>query len=117
VLIFRPAFARRLEIFLRPAHPYVFFGEEHGEVLSDDLLGVVAFEAFGTSVPAGDASLRPGPRPPYQALIIMAPKISRKGVSCTISGSRSSLIANATPTASMATPYRKSSDVCFIEGI
>jgi hypothetical protein len=47
----------------------------------------------------------------------MAPKISRKGVSCTIRGSRSSLTRNAIPTASTATPFRKSGDVCFMEGI
>src|SRR5215208_4888859 len=58
VLFLGPAFARRFEVFLWPATPYIFFGEEHGEVLSDDLLRLIALEAFGTSVPAGDASLR-----------------------------------------------------------
>src|SRR5215217_2211536 len=58
VLFFGPAFARCLEESLRPATNYVLFGEEHGEVLSDDLLGAVALEAFGASIPAGDASLR-----------------------------------------------------------
>src|SRR5918998_2047845 len=59
-------------------------------------------------MPAATVASSPGPRPPYQALIIMAPRISRKGLSCTISGSRSSLIANAAPTASTAKPYRNS---------
>src|SRR5215208_6045354 len=59
VLFFGPAFAgRRLEVSLGPATLYLFFGEEHGEVLSDDLLRLIALETFGTSVPAADASLR-----------------------------------------------------------
>src|SRR5215208_211578 len=58
VLFLGPAFARRFEVSLGPATHYGLFGEEHGEVLSDDLLRLIALEAFGTSVPAGDASLR-----------------------------------------------------------
>src|SRR5215208_7971917 len=58
VLFFGPTFARRLEMSLWPATLYVLFGEEHREVLSDDLLRLIALEAFGTSVPTGDVSLR-----------------------------------------------------------
>src|SRR5215212_7062420 len=59
VLFFGPAFAsRRFEVSLGPATPYVLFGEEHGEVLSDDLLRLLALEAFRARVPAGDAPLR-----------------------------------------------------------
>jgi len=46
----------------------------------------------------------PGPRPPYQALTMMAPRMSRNGVSCVVSGSSSSLTSTATPTMSAATP-------------
>jgi hypothetical protein len=67
--------------------------------------------------PARTVVSRPGPRPPYQALTITAPKISRKGTSCGIRGSRRSLIPSATPTTRMATPYRKSGEVRFIEFI
>src|SRR5215211_5586437 len=49
---------RRLEVSLGPAPPCVFFGEEYGVVLSDDLFGLVAFQAFGTRVPACYAPLR-----------------------------------------------------------
>jgi hypothetical protein len=59
VLLYGAAFARRrLEVFLRLAQPGVFFCEEHGEMLPGDLLRVIAFEAFGTSVPACHAPLR-----------------------------------------------------------
>ncbi len=53
-----PFARRRLEVLLRLAQPGVFFGEEHGEALSDDLLGVIAFEAFSTRVPACHTPLR-----------------------------------------------------------
>src|ERR687898_45160 len=53
VLLYGAAFVRRrFEVFLWPATPYVFFGEEDGEVLSDDLFRVIAFETFSTRVPA-----------------------------------------------------------------
>src|SRR5215204_402977 len=59
VLLYKAAFpSSRLEVSLRLAHPCVFFGEEHGEVLSYNLLGPVAFQAFGACVPACDASSR-----------------------------------------------------------
>src|SRR5215203_4308998 len=59
VLLYGAAFAgRRLEVFLRLAQPGVFFCEECGEVLSDDLIRVIAFETFGTRVPACHAPLR-----------------------------------------------------------
>src|ERR687898_2702119 len=58
VLLYGAAFARRLEVFLRLAQPGVFFGEEYGEALSDDLFRVIAFETFSTRVPACHAPLR-----------------------------------------------------------
>jgi len=59
ILLCGAAFARRrLEVFLRLAQPGVFFGEEQGEVLSDDLLRGIAFAKFSTRVPACHAPLR-----------------------------------------------------------
>src|SRR5215212_9265053 len=58
VLFSRVAFPScSLEMSLRPAPLCVFFGEEYGVVLACDLLGRVAFKAFGARVPACYAPL------------------------------------------------------------
>ena len=67
--------------------------------------------------PARTIVSRPGPRPPYHALSITAPKSSRKGTSCGITGASRSSIPNATPTSRTATPYRKIGEARFGESI
>jgi hypothetical protein len=58
-MFFMPAVrGRKSQYFFRPAAPDVIVREEAGEMLANDLLGLIPFDPLGTGIPSDDTPLQ-----------------------------------------------------------